>query len=146
MDNPSACWLSNGDLVSRQRWGMCVRAFVLASLGSLAYGASPQTDAGAQLFNNACRTCHSTREGDNRFGPSLYNIIGRKAGSLSNYSYSSAMKDADFVWDETKLNQFIAHPDAVVPENTMSPYGGVASADERAKIIAYLRSMASGRP
>src|SRR5262249_18824444 len=41
-----------------------------------------------QTFNNACRTCHTTKEGDNRLGPNLHNIIGRKAGSLQNYGYS----------------------------------------------------------
>ena len=58
---------------------------------------------GQLVFNNACRTCHTTKEGDNRLGPHLYKIIGRKAGSLSNYGYSSAMKSADFIWDEAKL-------------------------------------------
>src|SRR5262249_54751464 len=56
------------------------------------------TEAGQQTFNNACRTCHTIKEGDNRLGPNLHNIIGRKAGSLQNYGYSSAMKGADFVW------------------------------------------------
>ena len=40
------------------------------------------TESGQQTFNNACRTCHTTKEGDNRLGPNLHNIIGRKAGSL----------------------------------------------------------------
>jgi hypothetical protein len=47
---------------------------------------------GQLIFNNACRTCHTTKEGDNRLGPNLHNIIGRKAGSLPNFGYSSAMK------------------------------------------------------
>src|SRR5262249_37872356 len=66
------------------------------------------TESGQQTFNNACRTCHTTKEGDNRLGPNLHNIIGRKAGSLQNYGYSSAMKGADFVWDKEKLDRFIA--------------------------------------
>ena len=97
--------------------------------------------AGQLVFNNACRTCHTTIEGDNRLGPHLYKIVGRKAGSLPNYSYSSAMKSADFVWDEAKLNRFIANPDEIVPGNNMKPYGGLASADDRAKILAFLRSL-----
>ena len=56
--------------------------------------------SGQLIFNNVCRTCHTTREGDNRLGPNLYRIIGRKAGSVQDYGYSSAMKGADFVWDE----------------------------------------------
>jgi len=73
-------------------------------------------------------------------GPHLNKIIGRKAGSLPDYGYSSAMKSADFVWDEAKLNRFIANPDEIVPGNNMKPYGGLALADDRAKVIAFLLS------
>jgi cytochrome c len=96
-----------------------------------------------QVFNNACRTCHTIKQGDNRLGPNLHNIIGRKAGSLPDYNYSSAMKEADFVWDKEKLERFIASPDEVVPGNAMKPYGGLASTDDRTKVIAYLQSIAS---
>ena len=81
------------------------------------------TESGQLTFNNACRTCHTTKEGDNRLGPNLHNIIGRKAGSLPNYGYSSAMKGADFVWDKEKLDRFIAKPDEVVLGNNMKPHG-----------------------
>ena len=97
-----------------------------------------QDDAGQIAFNNACRTCHTVREGDNRLGPSLSRVIGRKAGSLPNYNYSESMKKADLVWDKQNLDRFIANPDAVVSGNNMKPYGGIASADERAKIVAFL--------
>jgi len=98
-----------------------------------------QDDAGQIAFNNACRTCHTVREGDNRLGPSLSGVIGRKAGSLPSYNnYSESMKKADLVWDKNNLDRFIANPDQVVPGNNMKPYGGIASADERAKIVAFL--------
>jgi cytochrome c2 len=42
----------------------------------------------ALVFNN---TCHTTRDSDNRVGPHLHNIIGRKAGSLPDYRYSDAL-------------------------------------------------------
>jgi cytochrome c len=67
------------------------------------------------VFNNVCRPCHTIKNGDNRLGPNLYKIIGRKAGSLPDYDYSSAVKSAGFVWDEEKLDHFIASPDKVVP-------------------------------
>jgi len=53
--------------------------------------AGADTGSGQLIFNNACRTCHTTKEGDNRLGPNLHNIIGRKAGSLPTFGYSSAM-------------------------------------------------------
>jgi cytochrome c len=109
-------------------------SLVAAPLPAGADAASEQ-----QAFNNACRTCHMVKEGDNRLGPNLHKIIGRKAGSLPDYNnYSSAMKEAGFVWDEQKLERFIASPDEVVPGNSMKPYGGIASKDDRAKIIAFL--------
>jgi cytochrome c len=70
-----------------------------------------EVTSGQLAFNNACRTCHSVKEGDNRLGPNLYKVFGRKAGSLPNYPYSIAMSSADFVWDETKMERFIADPE-----------------------------------
>jgi len=69
--------------------------------------------------------------------------MGRKAGSLPNYPYSQAMEGADLVWDRAKLDRFIADPDSVVRGNKMKPYGGIASAAERAKIIDYLAANSS---
>src|SRR6478672_7678585 len=111
-------------------------ACMLSSPSALSQGTEATPEQ--QAFNNACRTCHMAKEGDNRLGPNLYKVVGRKAGSLPGYNYSSAMKEADFVWDEDKLDRFIANPDEVIPGNNMKPYGGLASRDERAKIIAFL--------
>lgn len=99
----------------------------------------PGDDAAQQAFNNSCRTCHSVKEGDNRLGPNLSRIVGRKAGSLPNYNYSSSMKDAGFVWDQDRLTRFMVKPDEVVSGNKMQPYGGV-SAEEAAKVVAYLQA------
>ena len=85
------------------------------------------------------------KEVNNRLGPSLYKVLGRKAGSLPNYDYSSSMRSADFFWDKGKLDRFIANPDAVVHGNNMKPYGGLASADARAKVIAFLESLMNGQ-
>lgn len=114
-------------------------AYVLSSPSALPQ-ASQGTEgvSGQQAFNNACRTCHIVREGDNRLGPNLHKIVGRKAGSLPDYAFSSAMKEAGFVWDEEKLDRFMANPDEVVPGNSMKPYGGLPSSDDRKKIIAFL--------
>jgi cytochrome c len=125
------------------------RIFLIGALSAVAYllsspSALPQASqgtedaSGQQAFNNACRTCHMVREGDNRLGPNLHRVVGRKAGSLPDYAFSSAMKEAGFVWDEEKLDRFIANPDQVVPGNNMKPYGGLASSDDRKKIIAFL--------
>lgn len=114
-------------------------AFMLSSSSALPQvSQGPEAASEQQAFNNACRTCHVIKEGDNRLGPNLHKIIGRKAGSLPDYNYSSAMKEAGFVWDKEKLDRFIANPDEVVSGNSMKPYNGLASSDDRTKIIAFL--------
>ena len=122
-------------------------ACLLLSSAALSQAPAQGADAaaGQQAFNNACRTYHTVKPDDNRQGPNLHGIIGRKAGSLPGYGYSSAMKEAGFAWDADKLDRFMATLDAVVSGNSMKPYGGLASADDRAKIIAYLQSGAAGR-
>jgi cytochrome c len=112
-----------------------------ASYGGESVHEGADAASGQQVFNNVCRTCHTTKEGDNRLGPHLYRIVGRKAGSLPDYGYSSAMKDAGFVWDKQKLERFIANPDELVPGNSMKPYAGLASADDRARIVFFLQSV-----
>ena len=131
-------------------------AFVAASIAAYAGGDKPaaadpaaaqeaaqpaaeKADAGQMLFNNACRTCHATKAGDNRLGPSLAGLIGRKAGSVEGFNYSPAMKSAGITWDEKTLDAFIANPDAVVPGNTMKPYTGMTSAEDRSTIVSFLR-------
>jgi cytochrome c len=124
--------------------GAKVVAWLAAAIGAwqwaLAQGKPPDTSDGQLAFNNACRTCHTLREGDNRLGPSLHRIVGRKAGTVPGYGYSSAMKDADLVWDKATLDRFIAKPDEVIPGHNMKPYGGITSAEERAKIVGYLEA------
>src|SRR6476659_6879725 len=115
-------------------------AFCAAYVMLSAWSSTTQETPGQLVFNNACRTCHTIKEGDNRLGPSLYKVVGRKAGSLQNYGYSSAMKGADFDWDEAKLDAFIANPEQIVPGNNMKPFSGLASADDRANVIAFLVS------
>jgi cytochrome c len=124
----------------KRRFFMVLGSMTLLALSAYAQQSPPSGDADQRVFNNSCRTCHTTRDGDNRVGPHLHNIIGRKAGSLPDYRYSEAMKSADFVWDEDKLVRFIEDPDALVSGNGMTPYTGVRSAEDRAKIVSFLKS------
>ena len=101
---------------------------------------SQGVSADKTAFNNNCRTCHSPKEGDNRMGPSLGNIVGAKAGTRPGYTnYSQAMKSSDIVWDEQMLDRFIADPEAVVPNNNMKPFKGVSDPAVRKSIIEAMR-------
>ena len=113
----------------------------LGASAGWAQGKPPQTEEGQLAFNNACRTCHTMREGDNRLGPTLHGIVGRKAGSVEGFAFSPAMKNSGITWDEANLDKFIANPEAVVSGNGMKPFGGIADAGERTKIVNYLKTL-----
>ena len=119
-------------------WPVALASLALMAVTGL--DAAAAQDRGELAFNNTCRTCHTVKEGDNRLGPSLAGLIGRKAGSLPGYPFSDAMKKSSVVWDEATLDRFIEHPDAVVPGNNMKPFAGLPTADDRAAIIAYLKA------
>jgi cytochrome c len=85
-----------------------------------------------------CAACHKLEAGANNVGPSLHGIFARKAGEIADFRYSPAMKKSGIVWTPQMLEKFIAEPQAMVPANRM-PYAGMASAADRADLIAYLQ-------
>ncbi len=93
--------------------------------------------AGKQAFAR-CSACHSLA-GKNGVGPSLNGVVGRKAGSVPGFRYSPALSGANIVWNETKLDAFLAKPSAVVAGTRMVI--PVPDAKDRAAIIAYLRDV-----
>lgn len=117
------------------------QTFVASALcASLASASAWAQDDGQMAFNNSCRTCHTVKEGDNRQGPSLAGVVGRKAGSLADFNYSDSMKQSGIIWDEANLDRFIVDPEQVVRGNTMKPYGGITDAARRKQIIDFLKS------
>ncbi len=88
-----------------------------------------------------CGICHSSAKGDgNRIGPNLFGVVGRKAGSLPSYNYSSAMKAFAKVWTPAQLENYLTHPQMTVPGTKMS-FAGVANGGQRADVIAYLQTL-----
>jgi cytochrome c len=94
--------------------------------------------AGKNAFA-ACAACHSVN-GSDGIGPHLNGVIGRKAGSIAGFNYSSAVKRANIVWDANSLGSYIANPQQVIPGNHM-PFSGVPDATTRADIVAYLTTL-----
>ena len=115
------------------------RLIMCGTLGLIAAAANAQTPDGQQAFNNSCRTCHTVKEGDNRQGPTLHGVVGRKAGTVEGYAFSSSMAQAGVTWDEATLDKFIEAPDQLVSGNAMKPYGGIPDPAQRKAIIDYLK-------
>jgi cytochrome c len=108
-------------------------AFVFAVNAAQADGDAAR---GEKRFEE-CVACHALARGTESVGPSLYGVIGRKAGEGGEFRYSPALKRSGITWTAQSLDQFIAEPQAIVPGNRM-PFAGVTDAAARADLIAYL--------
>ena len=90
---------------------------------------------GKKVFKK-CVACHSLQEGKNKIGPSLYNLLGRKAGSVDGYKYSKAMKNSDVVWDEESLDKFLTKPRKFIKKTKMS-FRGIKKKSLRDDLISF---------
>jgi len=109
-----------------------------AMLAASSAGAAGDATVGKQVFAR-CAACHSTTPGDNKVGPSLAGVLGRKSGAEPDYNYSPALKSANITWDEHALDQFLTNPAADVHGTKM--FVNVPDAADRQNVIAYLGTL-----
>ena len=90
----------------------------------------------------ACQACHSFEKGGpNKVGPGLWEVVERNKGAHAGFEYSAGMKEKGGAWTYDDLDQFLASPKGYV-KGTKMAYAGIAAPQERANVIAYLRSLA----
>jgi cytochrome c len=123
-----------------------IRLFVLAALlaATAAYADSLKGNAakGKELFMaNSCPACHGLTKDDNAMvGPSLFGVVGRKAGTApSLLGASENLKKYGVIWTSETLNEFLTDPSAKVPGTAMA--GILTDPQERADVIAYLSTL-----
>jgi cytochrome c len=114
--------------------------FTMAGLMSNGAHASDDVNHGSSVFQEECAVCHSVHPGKNKMGPSLFGVVGRKAGSVEDYAYSDAIKNSGIKWTEEMIESFIAAPQKFIPGVGMT-YGGLSDARSREDLAAYLNSL-----
>ena len=103
----------------------------------MALFASVNAADGAKIFKK-CAACHSIAQGGaNKIGPALWGVLGRKAGSLSDYKYSKAMTAYGKSWSFEEMNGFLIKPKDWIKGTKMS-FAGLKNAKERAAVILYM--------
>ncbi len=88
-----------------------------------------------------CKTCHVAEKGVNRVGPSLWGIVGRRSGSIEGFRYSPANKNSGITWTADELFKYLEAPQKTVPGTYMA-FAGLKKPQDRADVIAYLKSRA----
>lgn len=96
---------------------------------------------GERVFQR-CYACHSVDPSEAGLpGPNLHGVVGRRAAAQPGFDYSPALRalaDRGHAWTPQALDEFLADPLAVTPDNAMG-FFGLPSAQDRADLIAYLR-------
>ena len=114
------------------------KAMAFGTVLGLLGGAAQAADAPAAF--KACQTCHKIEAGAKLMGPSLFGIVGRKAGSVADFGYSDAMKNSGITWDDEHLKAFIADPKASLP-GTKMVFAGLKKPDEVAAVVDFLKTL-----
>ncbi|MBU6474585.1 MAG: cytochrome c family protein [Alphaproteobacteria bacterium] len=100
--------------------------------------------AGKSYVQGTCGACHTLTEGGGtRFGPDLWNIVNRPHAHVTDFNYSTAMKSMQMrPWTYEELDSFLFAPQIHAP-GTRMPFGGIKDTQQRADVIAYLRTLSA---
>jgi cytochrome c len=110
----------------------------LKPIGGLLASASVER---GQTVSKKCSQCHTFEKGQpNRIGPNLWGIIGAKIAHAADFAYSTGFKEKGGQWDYEKLNQYLHKPRNFIKDTKMS-FVGLQSDQDRADVIAYLRTL-----
>jgi cytochrome c len=109
-----------------------------ADLGTLLAAANPD---GGKRRTALCASCHSFEKGGpNLQGPNLYGVVGAPVANHAGFTYSAALKAFGGAWTYERLNEFLKQPQKAVPGTAMS-FAGIAKPEQRAEVLAYLRTL-----
>ena len=93
--------------------------------------------SGEKIFKK-CAACHSiVKDGKNKIGPALYNVVGRKVGAVSDYKYSKALSGYEKEWTFEELNGYLVKPAKWI-KGTKMAFAGLRKEKDRASVILYL--------
>ncbi len=106
--------------------------------------AAASVDNGRALAQRNCASCHSFNDGGRSgVGPNLYGIVGKNHAQAAGFNYSAANRAlAEKPWGYEELNAFLQAPARAMPGTRMA-FAGLANNQQRADVIAYLRSLAA---
>jgi cytochrome c len=115
-------------------------AVSMAVVAATTFPGAVRAQDGEALFRRQCATCHAVQAGQNKIGPSVAGIVGKKAASVPGFEYSDAMKAANVTWADDSLAKYLADPKGFVPNGKMV-FAGLKNPDDVQAVIDYLKTL-----
>tara|TARA_Y100000992_G_C21173527_1_gene447112 strand:- start:34 stop:576 length:543 start_codon:yes stop_codon:yes gene_type:complete len=117
--------------IEEQKENVKVDIAQLLAMGDLAHG---------QKVFKKCSACHMiASDGKNMIGPNLWGVIGRQAGSITDYKYSKAMIAYGKDWSFEEMNAYLIKPQSYI-KGTKMAFAGLRKEKDRASVILYMNS------
>ncbi|MBW9051035.1 c-type cytochrome [Rhizobium mesosinicum] len=123
-------------------YGLACALFVSFAVHTAPAAAEGDAEKGQNVFKR-CAACHANND-QNRVGPGLGGVVGRKAGTAPDYKYSPALASSNLTWDEQTLDAFLENPKKLVPGTRMTI--SVPKPEDRENVISYLKSLGGAQP
>ena len=99
--------------------------------------------ARGEKLSKACAACHSFDQGGPaKVGPNLWGVVGGPKAHSSGFAYSNGLQNMGGSWDYLALNKFLWKPKKYI-EDTKMNYLGLKKPEDRAAMIAWLRTLDS---
>jgi cytochrome c len=129
----------DGDIMITRR---LLQLLPLALVAGLALGGTARADGdathGKQVFQQ-CGICHSTEPGEQKLGPTLHGVIGRKAASVPGFRYTPGMQKVDVTWTPEQLDKWLSDPSKMAPGTAMA--FNLTNEKDRQDVIAYMATL-----
>jgi len=100
--------------------------------------ASASVDKGQKIFKK-CSACHTyNKEGANKVGPNLWNLINSPKANVEGFAYSKELAEFGGQWGYEELAQFLYKPKEYIKGTKMN-FGGLKKVQDRANLVLFLR-------
>jgi cytochrome c len=137
---PQSARRASKGMLRMSRFLFVAAAFIAAAAGPamLQKAAAQDVEKGQRSFNK-CLPCHAIGPGaENKVGPDLNGLDGRRAGAVASFNYSEANKNSGIGWNEATFKQYIRSPQAKIP-GTKMVFAGITNPSEIDDLWAYIK-------
>jgi cytochrome c len=123
-----------------ERWWLALVALLLMGTVGVACAAADAA-RGVDVYKSECAECHSVKEGRNKKGPPLFQVVGRPVAQTAGFAFSDALKNTGWIWDDAHLRAYLDKPVSKSNPGGKMKYDGLRDPQALDDLLAYLQTL-----